>query len=226
MGGQTFPSRSRPQLSRSRESHEQRLWLRTVSSSMTTTGQRSSTHPHTDGGEAPAGPVHQVEEQEAGHRDEVGVNCRTGGSSHNVRGMEENNANATRHSGVQRVPRATTTAAHFTAGFRKKKKTKHPMPEAFRGLHLRPAPLETRPYFCLVNTSIVYPRLNNCLAAPPVGHFGPVCRGRSGRLRVIFLWRGGGGRQIFPKSTFGSFGTRSTINVIWLSLPRNGMPST
>lgn len=33
------------------------------------------THPHTDGGQAPARPVHEVEEQEAGHRDEVGV-CR------------------------------------------------------------------------------------------------------------------------------------------------------
>lgn len=50
------------------------------------------THPHTDGGETPAGPVHQVEEQEAGHRDEVVV-CRwTEESSHEKKGRKQRNS--------------------------------------------------------------------------------------------------------------------------------------
>lgn len=50
------------------------------------------THPHTDGGETPAGPVHQVEEQEAGHRDEVIV-CRwTEESSHAKKGRKQCNS--------------------------------------------------------------------------------------------------------------------------------------
>lgn len=31
------------------------------------------TDPHTDGGQAPASPVHHVEEEETRHRDEVGL---------------------------------------------------------------------------------------------------------------------------------------------------------